>query len=82
MTYAVRPTDFHNNIAPYRRPAAPVAPQPGIFSRLFKAVFETRQQQADRTVEAYLERTGHRFTDSIEREVNEHLFNGGWNMRR
>ncbi len=82
MTYAVRPTEFQTNIAPYRRPAAPVTPRPGILSRLFNAVFESRQQQAERTVEAYLERTGHRFTDSIEREVNEHLFNGGWNMRR
>ena len=82
MTYAVRPADFHDNVALYRRPAAPVAPQSGILSRLFSAVFESRQQQAERTVEAYLERTGHRFTDSIEREVNEHLFNGGWNMRR
>jgi hypothetical protein len=87
MTYAARPTDFHTNIARYSRPAAPTAaptaaPRAGRLSRLFNAVFESRQQQAERTVEAYLERTGHRFTDSVERDINEHLFNGGWNMRR
>jgi hypothetical protein len=82
MTCAARPNDFQSNIVHYRRPAvSTAAARPGILSRLFNAVFENRQQQAERTVEAYLERTGHRFTDSVEREINEHLFTGGWNMR-
>ena len=50
--------------------------------RLFNAIFESRERQADREAEMYLARTGHRFTDSIERELNDRLFNGGWNARR
>jgi hypothetical protein len=81
MTYAARPVDFHHNIRPYGRPVEP-APRPSLVTRLFNAVFETRQQRAERDVEAYLSRTGHRFTDSIEREINNHLLDGGWNLRR
>jgi hypothetical protein len=81
MTYAARPSDFHGNIARYRRPVAAL-PQRGFLRRLFDALFENRQRQAERNVEAYLARTGHRFTDSVEREISERLFNDGWNARR
>lgn len=81
MTYAARPTEFRHNIKPYSRTAEP-APRPGLLARLFNAVFENRQQRAEREIEAYLARTGHRFTDSIEREINNHLLDGGWNLRR
>jgi hypothetical protein len=50
--------------------------------RLFNAVVESREQEAERNVRAYLARTGGRFTDSIEREINDRQFNGGWNLRR
>ena len=83
MSVAARPTVFQSNIAAYHRPVAIKAtPRRTILRRVFDAVFETRQRHAERVVEAYLARTGHRFTDSIERELNEHLFNGGWNARR
>jgi len=83
MTYAARSTDFQRDIAPYRRPLGVEAPaRQGFLARLFNAVFESRERRAARDVEAYLARTGHRFTDSIERELSEHLFNGGWNARR
>ena len=57
-------------------------PRPGLLSRIFDALLDTRRRQAQRDVEAYLSRRGHRLTDSIEREMNEHLFNGSWNSRR
>ena len=83
MSVAARPTVFQSNIAAYHRPVSIKAtPRRTILRRVFDAVFETRQRHAERLVEAYLARTGHRFTDSIERELNEHLFNGGWNARR
>jgi hypothetical protein len=83
MTAAVRPAVFRSNIAAYRQPVALEAtPRRSILRRVFDAVFETRQCHAERVVEAYLARTGHRFTDSVERELNEHMFNGGWNPRR
>ena len=81
MTYAARPSAFQENITRYSRSPAAV-PRPGFLGRMFNAVFESRQRRAEREVEAYLARTGHRFTDSIEREINEHLFDGGWNVRR
>jgi len=83
MTYAARPTDFQRHIAPYGRPVDFKAPPRQRFlTRLFNAIFESRERQAARAVEAYLARTGHRLTDSIEREISEHFFNGGWNARR
>ena len=83
MTAAVRPAVFQSNIAAYRQPVATkAAPRRSILRRVFDAVFESRERHAERVVEAYLARTGHRFTDSIERDLSEHLFNGGWNARR
>ena len=83
MTHAARPSAFQRNIAPYRRQTENASvPKPGVIARLFNVLFDNRQRQAERDVEAYLARTGHRFTDSVEREINEHLFDGGWNGRR
>ena len=79
MAYAARTADFHAGLA--SRPAARV-PRPGFFSRLLDTLIDTRNRQAQRDVEAFLARRGHRLTDSIEREMNDHLFNGGWNSRR
>jgi hypothetical protein len=83
MAYAARPSDFRRNIVPCRQPAVlKEAPRRSYLRRLFNAVFESSEQRAERDIEAYLARTGHRFTDSIERELNEHMFGGGWNQRR
>jgi len=38
----------------------------------------SRQRQAERAVAAYLETTGGRFTDDIERRVTERLITGEW----
>ena len=38
----------------------------------------SRQRQAERAVAAYLETTGGRFTDDIERRVSERLITGVW----
>ena len=77
MAYAARPSNFQTNIVPCRQPGAIKAAPPRRFlRRLFDAVFESRQQRAERAIEAYLSRTGNRFTDSIEREINEHMYGG------
>ncbi len=83
MACVARPIDFRGHLAP--REAAPASKGPvrlGFLTRLFNALYDTREREAARNVEAYLARTGYRFTDSIERELNERLFNGGWNSRR
>jgi hypothetical protein len=83
MAFAARPSDFRTNIAPCRQPAGiKKAPPRSFLRRLFDAVFESRQQRAERDIETYLARTGHRFTDSIERELNEHKLGRGWNQNR
>jgi hypothetical protein len=83
MVYAARASDFRTNIVPCDQPGdIKKAPPRGLLRRLFDAVFESSEQRAERDIEAYLARTGHRFTDSIERELNEHMFGGGWNQRR
>ena len=76
MAYAGRPSDFQTNIVPCRQPGAIKEAPPRRLRRLFDAVFESRQQRAERAIEAYLSRTGNRFTDSIEREINEHMYGG------
>jgi hypothetical protein len=50
--------------------------------RLYDAIMDNRQRRANRDIEAFLARRGYRLTDSIERDLSEHLFNGGWNSRR
>jgi hypothetical protein len=83
MIYAARPSQFRNNIAPYREAnVIGAAPRPGLAARLIKAVFVSRQRQAERDIDAYLARTGHRLTDSVEREIYDHFLGGSWYVRR
>jgi len=83
MTYAARSADFHRHVAFGGQPTdSKTAARPSLLTRLFNVMFENRERGAARDVEAYLARTGHRFTDSIEREINERHFNGGWDLRR
>jgi hypothetical protein len=78
MTYAVRPHEFAN-CAGHERPAhPPVASRRGWLRRIYDAMFESRQKQAERAIAAYLGSTGGRFTDSIERRVTERLISGKW----
>ncbi len=73
MAYAARPIDFHRSKSQAWR---------GLLCRLFDAVIESRARAVEREAEVYLARTGGRFTDSIEREINDRHFNGGWNLCR
>jgi len=49
-----------------------------LLRRFYEAVFKSRQTQAERVVAAYLESTGGRFTDDIERRITERLVTGEW----
>jgi hypothetical protein len=81
MAHAVRLADFFRHSAPASRRTALGKARPSLLARFFNALAESREREASRNVEAYLARTGYRFTDSIEREINERLFHGGWNPR-
>jgi hypothetical protein len=80
MTYAPRPNEF----APYFDApivTAPVRAKPrrrGLLRRLLDAVHESAERQAERDAARVLERSGGRLTDSIEREITDHLINGTW----
>lgn len=83
MTHAAHSAVLDGHVARRRRTVMAKGPmRAGLLRRLFDAMFESRQRAFEREAEAYLARTGGRFTDSIEREINERHFNGGWNPRR
>ena len=45
----------------------------GFWRRIFQAMMEARQRQAEREIARYIERSGGKFTDSLERQI-EHRF--------
>jgi hypothetical protein len=69
MAYA---TD-HLEFTRYHDPAARAAGHPGIFRRVYDAIQASRQRHADRDIAAYIERSGARLTDSVERELMERV---------
>ncbi len=77
MSYAPRPSEFR----PCRESQAADGPGqagPGLLRRIYDAIFQSRAKQAERVVAAYLERTGGRFTDAIERQLTDRLISGDW----
>ena len=79
MTYLARPNEFipSRECPPADRDGG-VARRPGLLRRIYEALHRSRQTQAERVVAAYLESTGGRFTDEIERRVTERLISGEW----
>jgi hypothetical protein len=55
--------------------------KPGVLRRIFEAIFECRQKQADRDIARLLARSGGRFTDEVEREITQRLLMGNRNGR-
>ena len=55
-------------------PAVTATPaRPGFFMRFLRALHQSRLRQAEREIALYINRTGGKFTDSVEREI-EHRF--------
>ena len=79
MSYLARPNELFPcaDGRPVAR-AGGVARRPGLLRRIYEAMHRSRQTQAERVVAAYLESTGGRFTDEIERRVTERLITGEW----
>ena len=50
------------------------APGRSIWRRLLDAIVVARQHHAEREVRRYLEATGGKFTDTVEREIEERLW--------
>jgi len=76
MTYAPRSHEF----VPCRdsRPAdrGGAARRAGLLRRIYDAMIDSRQKEAERVVAAYLEGSGGRFTDDIERRITDRLIFG------
>ena len=66
----------------HHRDVIPVSPsgqarqqsRPGLLRRLLDALVASRLQQAEYEIARYLDSTGGKFTDSIEREIEERLY--------
>ena len=79
MTYAAHPREFVACAS--ATPARPVARRRGVLARIFDAVFESRMKHAERDIARYLERTGGRMTDDLERRMTQRLLTGDWDAR-
>ena len=69
---------IHQDMAPVRLGAA--AKNPGLLRRIGKAVIRAREKKVDRELAQYVQRSGGRLTDDIERQMMEQLY-GNWNFR-
>ena len=80
MTYAAH----HRDLA-YVGEAATTsdaaANKAGVLRRIFDAIFESRQKQADRDIAAFIAQRGGRFTDELEREMTHRLMTSNWGAR-
>jgi hypothetical protein len=78
MFFAACPSAFVPGDRSYLLGRSEVAPRRrGWLRRIYDSLLESRQKQAERFVVAYLERSGGRFTDDIERRLTEQLSSGG-----
>jgi hypothetical protein len=69
MAYATAHLEF----ASFEDTAARQAGYRGFLRRIYDAIHASRQRQADRDIAAYIERSGGRLTDSMERELMERV---------
>jgi hypothetical protein len=66
-----------NGFAPTRARKAPK--KLGLFRSLLNAMIVARQNQAEQKIAEYLERTGGKFTDEAEREIERlHMTRANW----
>ena len=67
---------FHHSdgipVAPSRR--AKQRSRPGLLRRLLAALVASREQQIEHEIARYLESTGGKLTDTVEREIEERLY--------
>ena len=68
----------HHDLAPYSRvnPA-----KPSLLRRLFDAVIDARQRDANRTVARFLAHSGGQLTDDVERAMTRRVSSSDWTFR-
>jgi hypothetical protein len=55
-------------------PAAAEPAKPNLIRRLYAAIIASRQRRAEREIADYLARSGLKFTDAVERDMERHFF--------
>ncbi len=72
MAYLHSAVTAHDFTSHERTPTSPVRKH-GLFRRFMQALAAARLQQAEREIALYLARTGGKFTDEAEREIERRL---------
>ena len=81
MSYTLSDRDWLPYFLYKAAPASDVrANRSGLLSRIFHALFESHQRQADREIARFVARSGGRFTDDIERQMTQHLLTGNYRL--
>jgi hypothetical protein len=80
MSYLPRHRDFGPLAQPAVAGKREVAQKPSMLRRVFDAFMGWPQRDVDRQIAGFLAaRSGGRLTDSLEREIAQHLLTSGWN---
>jgi hypothetical protein len=80
MTYAAHHAEF-SRYAAHKHPAHAAVNRIGLLRRVFEAVFESRQQHADKEIARFIADSGGRFTDDLERRMMARLTTSDWRAR-
>jgi hypothetical protein len=74
MSYAAHHKDFGSFVS-HKVPAnsEAIAKKPSILRRIFDAIMESRQREADRQIARFLAGRGGTLTDDLEREITRRL---------
>ena len=81
MTYAAHHEEFSHYADRKSAPARGAANSAGVLRRVFDAVFESRQRQADKQIARFIANAGGRLTDDIERRMMQRLTTSDWSVR-
>lgn len=81
MTYAARHGEFSPCADHKRAREHGAADKAGLLRRVFEAVFESHQRQADKAIARFIANAGGRLTDDIERRMMRRLTTSDWSVR-
>jgi len=81
MSYLPRDKDFDRPAKLAVQSRLQVEEKPSLLRRVFDAFMGSRQRDIDRQIAGFLAaRSGGRLTDSLEREISQHLLTSGWSV--
>jgi hypothetical protein len=81
MTYAARHGEFSYCADHKGAREHGAAGKAGLLRRVFEAVFESPQRQADKAIARFIANAGGRLTDDIERRMMRRLTTSDWSVR-